>query len=42
MSLAIGILYMTPIGICVKYFPKNKGLVCGLILGSYGISGVLI
>ena len=42
MSLSVGILYMTPISVCVKYYPDNKGLVCGLILGCYGLSGVII
>ncbi len=42
MSLAVGILYMTPISICVKYYPDKKGLVCGIILGFYGLSGVII
>jgi fucose permease len=41
-SMGIGILYMTPISVCVNYFPNHKGLVTGTVLGCYGFSGVIL
>ncbi len=41
-GLSIGILYMIPLNIGIKYYPEKKGLICGIVLGMFGISGVLI
>jgi len=42
LSLSLGLMYMTPLTMCLKYFPKRKGLVTGIILSCFGISGVLV
>lgn len=33
---------MTPLKIGVRYFPSNKGLISGFIIGSYGCATVII
>ncbi len=38
----IGILYIIPLNVGVKYFPEKKGLICGLILGFFGLSGIIV
>ena len=36
-----GMLYMLPIFIIARYFPKNKGKVTGVILGAYGLGALI-
>jgi len=33
---------MSPLKIGVKYFPQNKGVVSGFIIGSYGCATLII
>ena len=33
-------LYMLPIFIIARYYPKNKGKVTGIILGAYGLGAL--
>ena len=35
-----GMLYMLPIFIIARYYPKNKGKVTGIILGAYGLGAL--
>jgi OFA family oxalate/formate antiporter-like MFS transporter len=42
LSFSVGMLYMTPIKVCVNYFPERKGLVTGVILCCYGFSGIIV
>ena len=41
-GIMAGCLYLTPIRIAVRYFPENKGLVSGFIMGSYGCATLII
>ena len=36
-GIGMGITYMIPLVCCYEYFPKRKGLITGIILGSYGL-----
>jgi OFA family oxalate/formate antiporter-like MFS transporter len=35
-GIGTGITYMVPLVCCMEYFPYNRGLVSGIIMGSYG------
>ena len=37
-----GVMYTFPMYFCMKYFPENKGLVCGICMGCYGMSSIII
>jgi len=37
-----GIMYTFPIYFCMKYFPDHKGLVCGICMGFYGMSSIIV
>ena len=36
-GIGMGISYLIPLVCCYEYFPKRKGLITGIILGSYGL-----
>lgn len=42
LPVAVGIFYTLPIAIGAKYYPHKKGLVTGLILGAFGLSGIIL
>ena len=33
---------MFPIAILIQFYPKNKGMVTGICMGSYGFSAVIL
>jgi MFS family permease len=35
-GIGTGMTYMVPLVCCMEYFPDNKGLISGIIMGSYG------
>ena len=37
----IGFLYMIPVAHCYKFFPKNKGMVSGIIVAGSGLGTFL-
>ena len=41
IGLVLGSLYITPITHCYKYFPYNKSMITGLIIGGNGIGTML-
>lgn len=41
-SIGIGIVYMSPISIAANYYPEYKGSMTGILLGFYGLSGIMI
>lgn len=42
LLLSVGIIYMTPIGLCVNHYPHKKGFITGIVLCCIGFSGVAI
>ena len=36
-GIGCGLNYMVPVVVAWEYFPNNKGLVSGILSGSYGI-----
>ena len=41
-GLGIGFGYVCPIATAVKWFPRHKGLVCGLAVAGYGAGAILL
>ncbi len=37
----IGLVYMVPIAVCVKWFPDKKGMITGLAVAGFGFGAVL-
>lgn len=40
-GLGAGMAYVTPLAMVVKWFPDRKGLVGGLVVGSFGLGAIL-
>lgn len=40
-AIGCGIQYMVPLVVCYEYFPKQKGLITGIIVGAYGMGSFL-
>ena len=40
-SVGVGVCYYTVIATAYEWFPNNKGLMSGLIVGSYGLGASL-
>jgi len=40
-GIGMGMTYMIPLVCCMEYFPDNKGLISGIILGSYGLGSFI-
>ncbi|XP_037077941.1 oxalate:formate antiporter-like [Pollicipes pollicipes] len=40
-GLGVGLVYTVPILVGYKWFPKNKGLVSGVVVGGYGLGGII-
>ena len=41
LGVGAGLGYVTPITLCVKYFPQSKSVVSGFILCGYGLSAFI-
>lgn len=40
-GIGTGMTYMIPLVCCMEYFPNNKGLISGIIMGSYGLGSFI-
>jgi len=40
-GIGTGMTYMVPLVCCMEYFPNNKGLISGIIMGSYGLGSFI-
>jgi MFS family permease len=40
-GIGTGMTYMIPLVCCMEYFPNNKGLITGIIMGSYGLGSFI-
>lgn len=40
-GIGTGMTYMVPLVCCMEYFPDNKGLISGIIMGSYGLGSFI-
>lgn len=41
-GMAIGCCYVCPLATCVKWFPKNKGLITGLAVAGFGAGAIVL
>lgn len=40
-AVGIGFVYVCPLTTCVKWFPKEKGLITGIVVGSFGLGSLV-
>lgn len=40
-GFGVGMVYPCPMATCVKWFPRQKGLITGVTVGAFGIGGVV-
>ena len=40
-GLAIGLAYVVPIAVCVKWFPDKKGMITGLAVAGFGFGATI-
>lgn len=41
-GIGVGMAYITPISVCIKWFPKHKGLVTGIAVAGFGGGAALV
>lgn len=40
-GIGVGFVYVCPLTTCIKWFPNNKGLVTGIVIGAFGIGSLV-
>lgn len=40
-GMGIGIAYVCPLSTCIKWFPKKRGFITGIIVGAFGLGSLL-
>lgn len=40
-GIGVGCCYVCPLTTCIKWFPKKKGLITGVVVGAFGLGGLI-
>lgn len=40
-GIGVGFVYVCPLTTCIKWFPKKKGLVTGIVIGAFGLGSLV-
>lgn len=40
-GIGVGFVYVSPLTTCIKWFPKKKGLVTGIVVGAFGLGNIV-